>query len=205
MHHNNVLNTLTAYIVGGIRKCCAFLTALKSTTLPPLSFFQYCQSLPTNVNRLCGKIHLLQDTRINTTLHINPLSGYTTVIKFHRFNMLYSHKCEINMMLLRKIIPPRHEDRYCGAMPPWTEMCPCRKIHLQLVVDFLHPPTEFVMSYFMKIKQVLTTYALIRVLQKPGQWLNLKLENKYNLFQESLVFIRMKIWQMILLNMTDAG
>ena len=203
--HIDVMDKLTAFFMGGIRTYHVLLTGLQNIILHVQSLSQWCLDMGVNVNRICGTISVYMHTLTNHTFKICLLSGYTTMITFHRFNMLYSHQCGINMLRLRKTIPPKHEDHYCGFMPPWTEMCPCRNIHLQLVIRLSTPITEITLSYSIKKNPVLTTYRVVLKTWSIGRWSTVEFMSRYGPHQQTSAVIIIEKWQLIRIIMNYTG
>ena len=124
---------------------------------------------------------------------------------FHRFNMLYSHQCSINAMIIEKIIPPSRVDYYCGAMPPWTETCPCLEIHLQMMIKLTQPLSELNMSYTIRTEAILSTFMVIKYEQISDDWWTVNLIPSYPLDRRSSVLIVNHYIQLIMFILKYTG
>ncbi len=197
------MHKLTAHLFNGIEQNHTFLSGLQSPIRQLFLLMHYCQYLSPKVNHLCGKMNVYKDTFTVTTFTIQPLSGYTSVITFLRFKMLFSYKCVFNKMAVFKHITPPQLDIYCGTMPPWTEMCPCQTIDIELELYIPQPPTVMVMSYFMRKKTVLIKYASLETWFSQS-W-NEELPSRYQTHQITSVFILTEKWQLIGGLMNNSG
>ena len=89
---------------------------------------------------------------------IQPLSGYTIDIAFHKLNIFYSQQCEVAGLTLKKITDCHHEEFYCGFLPSWNESCPCWSVYITLAIHSTMRTAEFDLFYQISKKKYLTVF-----------------------------------------------
>ncbi len=128
-----------------------------------------CLYFPQHIRHLCGGIAVSSNLGGQNNLHwlIQTLVGYTTVIQFHTFHMIYSKNCDISSVTIERIIKCSHQEEYCGDLPPWNETLQSLQTKLTLAVIHQWSPVCLNVSYSMTKKQEAILRQSIHFITKP--------------------------------------